>query len=195
MIFSFFFFFSKYEYTPLYTQTRSLSQVGRAKTILSYIRDLTYLSYTFTYVSSHHFIYFTYIHYPTCHVFHAPHSTNGRGGTTMVLTLPISWKSSKTPKWMVMGSSCMGCQKAKDDLNSLPTYGITQIRYITCLSFYIFGASQVHNETLLFFTMAFSVKHFNSQLSSPFHPLYYQEGQLCSFLLHTFIWMLYHQKE
>ena len=48
--------------------------------------DLTYLSYTFAYVSSQTFIHIICIQYPTWHLVHAPLSTSGRGnihlGTT-----------------------------------------------------------------------------------------------------------------
>ena len=60
--FSFFFPKKNILHQLKYTQPRSLSRIGRAKIILSYIRDLTYLSYTFTYGSSHPFRYLTYIH-------------------------------------------------------------------------------------------------------------------------------------
>ena len=62
-------------YLLKYTQTRSLSRVGLALTIISFIRYLTYLSYTSTCVSSHPFIHITYIRCPTWHLVHAPCST------------------------------------------------------------------------------------------------------------------------
>ena len=62
-----FFFSPKQEYTPLVKLYIKLDPfLGKAEQRLSYpTRDLAYLSYTFTYGSSHPFMHITYIHYPT----------------------------------------------------------------------------------------------------------------------------------